>query len=544
MNIEVLEYILITIVIIFQVWSFLRTRNKVNEFKNSIPAISQLKIIDIELTNAQIQSYISDKLMGDLETYKNGEYLENFQDDEVAEFDDDHEHQDLLNTKDHYVETQKLNKIKIVSAGKIESKTFVNILTSLNKYLIRNRHSTADFNLVKDIVERNTDTIEDEINLTLSTPLYLGLMGTMLGIVIGLFSMSDIFNSKITDEGLSESIGILLGGVKIAMGASFVGLLLTIINSSLTFRGTKYDIEVKKNQLYTFIQVELLPSLNQGIGSTFESLQRNLSKFNENFDTNLDRLSTVFDKNYESIMLQKKLVEQMDRTKVAEMTKYNVQVLKELNIAVQQFDKFNLMFGNINTYIANSYKLAETSTELLERTNNFEKIANTIQQNLSSHQELMLFLTTHFEDLKAHKTKVDEAVVNVSFGVKDTFNQLKESLILNNQSLEAEVVKRNLDTKNVFNEFNNELKDSFLNQTEMFKEILEEKKSNLDQLKHLESILNELKANKNNGNSNEKAVSQIAELGNAISLSNEFLSKIDKKIQKPFYTRFFPKKEN
>lgn len=535
MNIEYIEYFLIAIVIVVQLWFFIRTRNKITEFKNSIPDISQVIIADVELTDEQIEAYVSNKLMGNIEKYTNSNSSIN----EVEL--EDYEQLELYSPENYTEGVTKINHIKIVSSLKSESKTFKNILSSLNKYLVRNRHSSADFNLVKDIVERNTDTIEEEINLTLSTPLYLGLMGTMIGIVIGLYSMSDIFNSDISDESLSKGIGILLGGVKIAMVASFVGLLLTIINSSFSFKGTKYNVEIKKNEFYTFIQVELLPSLNQGIGSTFESLQRNLSKFNDKFDSNLDRLSTVFDKNYESIKLQKLLVEQMDKTKVAEMTKYNVQVLKELNVAVEQFDKFNLMFSNINTYVANSYRLAETSTELLDKTNNFEKIANTIQENLFSHHQLMEFLTSHFSDLKSHKTKVDEAVVGISFSIKDTFDQLQNSMILNSQNLGEEAVKRNLDSQNIFNAFTNELKQSFLNQTEIFKSILEEKKSNLDQLQHLQAILSELKSNKN-VSPNDKLTFLITDLNKAVINSNEIMERIESNIQKPFYAKLFPKK--
>ncbi|KQN37243.1 hypothetical protein ASE92_20110 [Pedobacter sp. Leaf41] len=537
MKIEYIEYVLIAIVIIVQLWFFIRTRNKITEFKNSIPNISQVEITETELTDEQIEAYVSNKLMGEIESSKHSDILIN----EVENVDYD-EQLELYSPQNYNEGVIKTNRIKIVSSLKNESKTFKNILSSLNKYLVRNRHSSADFNLVKDIVERNTDTIEEEINLTLSTPLYLGLMGTMIGIVIGLYSMSDIFNSDISDESLSKGIGILLGGVKIAMVASFVGLLLTIINSSFSFKGTKYNIEIKKNDFYTFIQVVLLPSLNQGIGSTFESLQRNLSKFNEKFDSNLDRLSTVFDKNYESIKLQKMLVEQMDKTKVAEMTKYNVQVLKELNVAIEQFDKFNVMFNNINIYIANSYRLAETSTELLDKTNNFEKIANTIQENLNSHHQLMEFLTSHFSDLKLHKTKVDEAVVGISFSIKDTFDQLQKSMILNSQNLGEEAVKRNLDSQNIFNAFTNELKESFLNQTEIFKSILDEKKSNLDQLQHLQAILSELKSNKNI-NPNDKLTFLITDLNKAVSSSNEIMERIESNIQKPFYAKLFPKKQ-
>ena len=61
------------------------------------------------------------------------------------------------------------------------------ILNSVNGYLLRNKGAVSDFNLVKDIVDRNIDKVDDEISNHLPTPLYLGLMGTMLGIVGGFF---------------------------------------------------------------------------------------------------------------------------------------------------------------------------------------------------------------------------------------------------------------------------------------------------------------------------------------------------------------------
>lgn len=84
----------------------------------------------------------------------------------------------------------------------IHGKVISCILNSINVYLERNKNAVTDFHLVKDITERNIDALEEDINLTISIPLYLGLIGTMLGIVIGLFTMSDISDAtsgKITD---------------------------------------------------------------------------------------------------------------------------------------------------------------------------------------------------------------------------------------------------------------------------------------------------------------------------------------------------------
>ena len=59
------------------------------------------------------------------------------------------------------------------------------IISSLNKYLINNKGAVSDFHLMKDIVDRNCDAKEEEIHTQIPVPLYLGLTGTMLGILIG-----------------------------------------------------------------------------------------------------------------------------------------------------------------------------------------------------------------------------------------------------------------------------------------------------------------------------------------------------------------------
>jgi hypothetical protein len=539
MSIETGEYLLFFVIVIFQVTLFLKTKIKIGEFKRSIPDTDKISVTDHLLTNIQIDEFVRNGTLRDAQDFSHDNHSLIFSENDGDILQQDEQGLEPVNELKKY-------KIKMVEAKSSETPVFRNILLSLNKYLVRNRHSAADFNLIKDIVERNTDSLEDEINLTLSTPLYLGLMGTMLGIVIGLFSMSDLVNGTISDNELSGGIAILLGSVKIAMIASFVGLALTIYNSAIIFKGTKYRLEEKKNALYTFIQVELLPTLNQGIGATFESLQRNLSRFNEKFDTNLDRLSNVFDKNYESLLLYKDLLKELDESKVSEMTKYNVQVLKELNVSVMHFEKFNALFANVNKYLNGTYQLTDKTNELLDRTSNFEAIAKTIEGSLHDNGRLTRFLTEHFEQLNNHKQMVDASVVNVSFGIKDTFAELKNSVINSSRELGIETTLRTVENKKVFQDFAEDLRTAFEKQSDAFKETLEEKKTNLDYLRFLEPLLEEVKAQKQAPVNNEmgKVFSQLVELTKIMSSSNRSLKQMEENSGRPFFKRMFNKSKN
>lgn len=541
MNTEDFEYVIFAFILVSQIIFFIKTRIKIKQFNESIIDAKLIQLTDFELTENEIEGFIADPSTLSNFNVNNGfdsevEYIE------AEDIDDENSAAPALQSNIN----EKVTKIKLITTTNNTSLIFSEIIVSINKYLVRNRHSIADFNLIKDIVERNTDTIEEEVNLTLSTPLYLGLMGTMLGIVIGIFSMSQLFHENIKDADLSNGIGILLGSVKIAMVGSFFGLALTIYNSAIIFKGSKFKLEAKKNQFYTFIQVELLPILNQGIGATFESLQRNLSSFNEKFDYNLDRLSTVFDKNYDSILLYKELLKDLDQSKVAEITKYNLQVLKELNISVIHFERFNSLFENVNKYLNGTYLLTDKTNELLARTGNFEKIANTIEGNIYQSNQLLGFLSGHFQDLEGYRNTVNESAANVSFGIKDTFDELKLSLSNSGQNLSNEAALRSIENEKLFNAFTNELQQVFSNQTEAIRVALEEKKSSLEYLRFLEPLLNEVKSYKKETNNNvsDNLNTQISELANIMSTSNRILRRIDENLKLPFYKKIFSKNRN
>ena len=98
------------------------------------------------------------------------------------------------------------------------------IFKSINVYLSNNKGAVSDFNLIKDIVDRNCDSKEEEIHSQIPVPIYLGLAGTMIGILIGVGSLvftgglNDLINS--TNGSGIEGIKGLLSGVSLAMISS------------------------------------------------------------------------------------------------------------------------------------------------------------------------------------------------------------------------------------------------------------------------------------------------------------------------------------
>jgi hypothetical protein len=516
-DIEFIEYLILALILILQLYIFFQTRIKIQIFQSIIPSIGY-KIEAVCIPKEHL-SWNPEEV---LHTYHNSTFEDHF----TFNPDDDNF---LTLEKDGLV---KLNFISLNTTNAIG----VKIEKSINHYLIRNHQASTDFNLIKDIVERYVNSTEENINQSVSVPLYLGLMGTMIGIILGLFNMPTIHVADdALSQGLDQGISNLISGVKIAMIASFAGLLLTVLNTSWLFKSSKRVVEESKNDFYTFIQVNLLPTINNGMASTFESLQRNLLRFNVEFGSNLGDLKDVFTSSKQNIREQANLIKAIENTKLSEIVKFNVTVLKQLDKSVGEFEKFNHYLSNVNEFVHNSQLIVGKTNELLNRTDNFNAIAENLSSRLDQSERLLQFLHMYFSDLESLKTSTETGIADISFSVVDTFKELQKQI----QTLSEDVTRFTVNEAEI-------LKDA-LSSGSNFKK--------LDKLDHLSKIENEFSSFKTQSSDQSKEIKKSIDSMNK-NISNLIKTlqsgKVPFKYNKPsnfFYrswnhiTSFFTKKE-
>ncbi|MDX2000891.1 MAG: hypothetical protein SFW35_00535 [Chitinophagales bacterium] len=505
MKVESIEILLVCVIVGVQLYLFMQTYKNIVLLRTVIPQIPSLKISKVLVPIKDLEQLTPTDILRNIHRYKEALKVVPINKAFAGDFGDG-------DTTDLFTYVEQENHVEKAEVNVIESNVktnhvFDSILFSVNNYLIRNRGAASDFNLIKDIVERNTNAVEEDINLSIGIPLYLGLMGTMIGIVIGLFSMPDlavVVDSKAKDILLNDGISSLIGGVKVAMIASFVGLLLTIFNSGWNFKGSKSLVEKRKNEFYTFIQIELLPIINQGLASTLESLQRNLLKFNSEFTTNLRQLDGIFDSNTKAIIAQKELLDSIDKTKVSEMTRYNVKVLQQLDMSVGQFEKFNHYLTNITLFLDNSKQIVSQTNELLKRTDNFQVIAENLDSRLRQSQMLLDFLYGHFNKLEEHKVYTANAVADVGHSISSTFAELKAHIQNSSDAVKEFTIK----------------------ELDLLKTALSESKTNLSNLQHLSTISTDVSQFK------MSSASQLERLKAHIDSTNYELSSINSNLKK------------
>jgi hypothetical protein len=463
-NHEVLILIIISIIVCCQILLFFLTYVKISEFKrifhesdsyktivlfvprkliDRITVLDLFRHIDYYSIYKERQVLLSISLEGQLMFIWSGEidgYLD--QGWVVVEDFGCGENVSLIKTSSNNLIHRKINE-------------------SINTYLLTNKGAVSDFNLVKDIVDRNCDAIDEEINTQLPIPLYLGLMGTMLGIVVGLFTMPSI-----SDKTFENSIDMLIGGVKIAMISSFIGLLLTTINSGFFYKGAKSKVESMKNVFFTFIQTQLLPILSQNVTSSIYSLQQNLNKFNEKFETNIGNFNGLLGKILSSFNSQVDLMQELKKVDVAQLARLNISVLAELRNSTKEFEKFNLYLHQVNSFVDNAVKLNAQIGHQLERTVDIEKIVGTIASNVALNRNLIEVLQADLQEIDSRKKVVSDAVINVDDIIQKGLEELKEHTLA---KLHA-------------------IRDITIKEEDLLEKLLKEDRGNLDELKKLGSV--------------------------------------------------------
>lgn len=156
------------------------------------------------------------------------------------------------------------------------------LIGDINEYLASCK-GTATFNIIQNKTERRLTKLYDKAASKASFPTHLGLMGTFLGVFLGLGAF--LISSANNPEGITDgAIHSLILGVLVSMLTSFVGLVLsTRANNSISNAKNKSDDD--KNEFYEYIQNKLMPSVDVSLTEALGKLHETVSNFEPSFST-------------------------------------------------------------------------------------------------------------------------------------------------------------------------------------------------------------------------------------------------------------------
>lgn len=307
------------------------------------------------------------------------------------------------------------------------------IKDNINDYLGNSQGSVIDYNILKDAVDRNCETIEDEINAQMPVPLYCGLAGTMAGVIVGLFSLlsEDSISSLMTSgsksvesatlamNGAASGINDLLAGVALAMVASILGIVLTTVNSVL-FKRFKRQEEEGKNKFLSWVQSILLPELPNDISDSFSMFVDNLNRFNDTFRENTRGLGHTLEQINGAYSTQADIIKTIQQMNVTRMATANVKVLNALSDCTDKLEQFNVYLNSIQGYTNE----IEAFRQQLSSEANMVYLLEEMKDTLSSIKN---FFKTELGEIDQRKQAIGKSVDNVDEYVKRALERLKTS---------------------------------------------------------------------------------------------------------------------
>ena len=407
----ILILLIVAVIVFYQVKIFVDTGEKLSVYSDIFPESDNAYILQIKK----------------IEEIKQGKWAEHkamLKDigHDILEFSYTAEQDGVTHTYYHRDQVIKFLTEKLQESGgeiltKHDNSIFSVIVNSINDYLSVNKSGISDFHLMKDIVDRNCDATEDEINTQIPIPLYLGLVGTMFGILIGIGylwisgGLHELLNSGNGTNG-AKGVEALLGGVALAMVASIFGILLTTTASIYT-KNAKASVEKNKHIFLSWIQAKLLPNLTSDIASSLGKMATNLVTFNKSFSSNTVDLGKTLGQVNESYQLQKQLLDSIKEIANKEISAQNLQLYNALRNSTNEIGTLGSYLNHTNEYLANVKALNEKLDASEQRTKAIE--------------EMYMFFKTEIQQVEARKGAITKTVATIDGVLEEALRKLKDN---------------------------------------------------------------------------------------------------------------------
>lgn len=377
-----------------------------------------------------------------------------------------------------------------------DSESFDNIVSTLNRYLDENSEQVSDYHLMKDVVERNREVSESEIETLIPFTQYIGLVGTMIGIFIGVSvlvfgggveSLMSGSSTALADSGVTD----LLGGVALAVISSAVGLGLTM-RASYLFKEAKREVELRENNFLSWIQSELLPNLSTDFTSTLVKMTNNLSDFNDTFSTNTKKLDKTLSKVNDSYLGQAKLLEELERIDITNIAAANVKVYRNLKNCTEEIGMLAASLKDARLYVEAVRELTTRLGEADERAKTWERMGQFFEKEINEIEKRKAFIS---EAVGNVDEKLESSFTQLGQLSKDKVDKMAEKIVDQNEKLDkAMTLQQNLldeklrEMSDAIEERNRRLAETFNMLDQIVKTLPEQMRQSSSELANLSKI--------------------------------------------------------
>jgi ABC-type transporter Mla subunit MlaD len=370
-----------------------------------------------------------------------------------------------------------------------KSKVLSTVVKYINVYLIKNKGASIDFHLIKDIVDKHTQTIETQIENRIPAPLYLGLAATMIGIIAGLMSID--FSSS--DNPL-DAIQPLIDGIKWAMSASVIGLLITTFFSIKIYKDAQTEADEEKSEFLSKLQSELMPRMATGKLPEVSILSDKIDLFARATSSSVAQLSDIVKMSNKTIEHEQTLIKDIANLDVKGLSTANVKVFKNLDGMMDSFQNFAKYYNELDKSMSSTTELLSNLNQFVRNTQNVNTVLEEIKNSISQSNQATTFFNKHIQSFERYNDSVNVVVAKNDSAFQEAVSQLSEA------------TQKQFDSfNNLISGFDSKLSEAFTQSVEIFTKTMDEqvrrtetafetgrpkfeKLDNLDKLVKLEAI--------------------------------------------------------
>lgn len=371
MVILILAIVFVVLIVIGQLIAFLNTRKEIQDLDNFFPDIKNVSLKESTINKSDLSD--RDKLKGIAENPPVKKDIINMTDDDMD--------------------------VSLISAVN-GSNAFKQVIIETNEYLCKNAGTSADLGVLQDICEKKLDVKENAARSTLNLPLFLGLGGTFIGIIIGIIGFAIDLNSLFGTSNNSDSLQFLLYGIGCAMVASFIGLGFTIWNTAISFKKATSSLDIKKGEYFDFLRRELMPTLSNSMTSSLNSLKGVLGHFVDKFGRNLDAYADSAELLNDNLEKQHLVLTQIQDLGVTRMANRVASAFVQLNEAAEALNTFHQYQQSLNSTIQQVNNGVGQIETLIKKFDNFinalNSVANSQITTMALQQQFKEAIEQHF----------------------------------------------------------------------------------------------------------------------------------------------------
>ena len=385
---------------------------KISNFINLIPDINNIHIKNYLIPKLDIDTIPTDTILNSLSNYR--EFINN----------------EILYKEFSKETVEKNYKVIscITSKNKLKSFNDNFILFKINSYLIKNKSGLVDFIMIESIVEKKVEEEILNINYNLKFALHICTFGILVILTQYFYNVTDYMKEN---ESLIKIYNSFYLIILYCLILSIITYLLYLILNQFFVNKALKDLNKNINNLFLFLQSDLIPIYSSNLSENIFQLSQNLQKFNKDFNDNLISQSEHFAKSKDQLVLQEKILNKLEVIDPVQLAQVNIQILKELSNNIINFKILNEHFSNLNHIVEVSSNLFIVAERTFDKFTNFDtnlnKIAEGINLRLLESTKLLEFLGSHLSTLENRKNEMDSIIITTDTILKNSYKELVHS---------------------------------------------------------------------------------------------------------------------